>query len=504
MKPKSLLVMLALVLGLGAFIWFFEKDVPSTEERQVLSKKVLGVLKTDDVTSVTVLREGKTVRFERDGIESRSSASGMAGSRSPSGMQSQPATGVAPPPAAERPWRMVQPLQARADKFAVDRLLDSLANLTKESSLDAGDRKELGFDAPRAKVTLTAHGKDTVLEIGAAIPASSNMAVAVDGGAPSAAPSYVFTDLSKEPGEWRSKDLFPALRDSIERIVLTPDMAAGGPPITLVKKGDEFRLESPVADRADRDAVNALLGDLTALQAAKFADAPPPGADAWRASIDVTLKGEAKPWRLEIGGPVAPTAPPTPPPAAGAADAKPPVRTLVRAGGVLAETESHIGETLHKPAAEWRSPRWASFEVFRVEAFGLDDAKGHLALKRQDADWLRGSERIGFTPVSDVLYAVTGARGDKLLSRADATAAGANLAKPVVTLELLAADKSSETLSLYPALADGSAPAVASGREDVVVMLNKTFVDDLRNKLQALRSAEPMTTKASEGAGKQD
>jgi len=341
-----------------------------------------------------------------------------------------------------------------------------------------------------------------VIEIGDVIPASTNMAAALDGGAPAAVPSYVFADLAKEPGEWRSKDLFPGLRDDIERIVLNAAPAAGGPPTVLVKKGEEYRLESPAADRADRDTVNTLLGDLTALQAAKFVDGPPPpGADVWRETVEVTLKGQPAPWRLEIGAPTAaaPAAPGVPP-----AEVRPATRTLVRAGGVLAETESKIADTVRKPAAEWRSPRWASFEVFRVEAFDVDDAKGHLTLKRQDADWLRGAERIAFTPVSDVLYAVTGAHGDSLVTRAQAIAAGASLAKPVATLKLIAADKSAETLTLYPALADGSAPAMASGRDDVVVMLNKTFVDDLTSKLQALRSAEPMATKPSEGSGKQD
>jgi len=486
-KPKSLLIMLGLVLGLGAFIWFVDRDVPSTEERQAQGKKLLGGLKAEDVTAISVLRDGKTVRFERDAKPKEPAPSGAA----PAGV-------------GERPWRMVAPLQARADKFAVDRLLDTFASLSRESTLDVADRKGLGFDTPRAKVTLTAHGKDTVIEIGDVIPASSTMAVALDGGAPAAVPSYVFSDLTKEVGEWRSKELFPALRDDIERVALQPAGAAA-PTVVLVKKGDEYRLESPVADRADRDTVNTLLGDLTALQAAKFVDGPPPaGADAWRETVEVTLKGQTAPWRLEIGGPIDTTAAASAASGAAPAESRPATRTLVRAGGVLAETESRIGATVQKPATDWRSPRWASFEVFRVEAFDIDDATGHLALKRQDADWLRGSERIAFTPVSDLLYAVTGARGDTLQSRAQASAEGASFAKPVVTLKLIAADKSAETLTLFPALADGSAPAVASGRDDVVVKLNRTFVDDLMSKLQALRSAEPVAAKPSEGSGKQD
>lgn len=475
MKPKTLLVMLALVLGLGAFIWFFEKDVPSTEERQAQDKKLLGALKPEDVTAVTIVQAGKTVRLERPA-------------------KATPAKGETPP---ERPWKLVQPLTARADRFAVDRLLDSLANLARDRTLDASDRKELGLETPRAKVTLTANGKDTVIAIGSAIPASSNMAAAVDDQPPVVVASYVWNDLAKEPGDWRSKELFPALRDDIERIVLRP---AAGEPVTLVEKGEDFRLETPVADRADRDAVSTLLGDLTALQAAAFVDGPPPaGADAWQATVEVQLKGKPEPWRLEIGGAVSGA------PAPGAAaDAKPAARTLVRADGVLAETESKLADTVRKPAADWRSPRWASFEVFRVEAFDVDDAKGHLELKRQDADWKRGADRIPFTPVSDVLYAVTGARGDKLETRAEALASGANLAQPVLTLKLIAADQSSETLQLYPSFADGGAPAVASGRDDVVVRLNKTFVDDLTSKIQALRAAEPQPVKATEGSGKQD
>ena len=480
MKPKTLLVLLILVVGLGGFIWFFEKDMLSTEERAAQDKKLLGSLKTDEVTAVTIVRDGKTVRLEREAKPNVAPA--KAGAEVPAA-------------SAERPWRLTQPLQARADRFAVDRLVDSIAGLGKDRTLSMSDRKELGLNVPRARVTLTAGGADTVIEIGAPIPASSNMAVAIAGQEPVIVSNAVFTDLSKDAGDWRAKELFPGQREDITRI----QIQGGETPIVLVKKGDEFRLEAPVADRADRDAVNALLGDLSGLQAAKFIDGPAAEAGAWRGTIAVETKGQAGPWQLEIG-PVPAIAPPAP---GASPDSRPPVRTLVRAGGVLAETESKIADTLAKSPASWRSTRWASFEVFRVEGFDVTDAKGPLSLRRKDADWKRGSERIAFTPVSDLLYAVTGARGDRLLSRADAVAAGAQLAKPVVTVKLIAADQSEETLTLYPSLPDGTAPAMASGRDGVVSMLNKTFVDDLLSKVQALRAAPPLAAKSDEGAGKQ-
>ena len=33
MRPRTLLILLVLVLGLGAFIWFYERELPSSEER---------------------------------------------------------------------------------------------------------------------------------------------------------------------------------------------------------------------------------------------------------------------------------------------------------------------------------------------------------------------------------------------------------------------------------------------------------------------------------------
>ena len=48
-KPRTLLVLLALVAGLGAFVWFYEREQPGSEEREKLAKRVLGVEREDVV-----------------------------------------------------------------------------------------------------------------------------------------------------------------------------------------------------------------------------------------------------------------------------------------------------------------------------------------------------------------------------------------------------------------------------------------------------------------------
>src|ERR1044071_9575046 len=64
MKPRTLLALLVLVAGLGSFIWFYERELPSSEERAKLEKRVLQVEK-DDVTAVSLQSESGTVRMEK-------------------------------------------------------------------------------------------------------------------------------------------------------------------------------------------------------------------------------------------------------------------------------------------------------------------------------------------------------------------------------------------------------------------------------------------------------
>src|SRR6476661_3770117 len=112
MRPRTLLILLAIVLVLGAFIWFYERKLPSSEERAELGKRVFS-LEKDDVTAVTIEAEKGAVRLER-----------VAGAK-----KEKPRFDKGAPPPVSGEWRMVRPLAVRADAFAIDRLLGSLTAL---------------------------------------------------------------------------------------------------------------------------------------------------------------------------------------------------------------------------------------------------------------------------------------------------------------------------------------------------------------------------------------
>jgi hypothetical protein len=495
-RPRTLLILLIVVLALGAFIRFYEHDQPSSDERAQRAKKVLD-LKADQVTRVRLDADGATVVLERAGSPPKPAAKPAAPSAA--GLDSSLAAA-----ADQREWRIVQPLAARADSAAVGRLLETLSNLEKTRTIEKVSPADVGLDKPRAKVGLTIAGKsgETVLEIGAAVPTGGETLVAV-AGSPDA---YVvndglLADVRKPAGDWRDHLIFHGDRDSIERLSWTQ---AGGPRVMLAKRGDRFWLESPLVDRADRDQVEKLLTDLTGLTAEKFVDLPAvqTGLEPPHAVVEAVLAGQAQPFRVELGAshPASPAAPAEP----GAPPPPPSNLTYARAGSVLFETRSPLAETLARPPADWRSPQLSGLEVHQVDSAAVRDDKGAVALTRSGTDWKRGAVTISYLPVSDLLFAVTEAKADRLLTgpEAQSLAGAAGWGTPALTLDLKAGTAGNETLTLYRPLtgATHGVLARASGR-DTVLLLPESKLKDIQDKLQAVRSAAPLAPEKPAKAG---
>ena len=64
MRPKTLLILLVVVLGLGSFIWFYERKLPSSRSAGARKAGPPG-RRESDVTAVTLQSSKGTVRFER-------------------------------------------------------------------------------------------------------------------------------------------------------------------------------------------------------------------------------------------------------------------------------------------------------------------------------------------------------------------------------------------------------------------------------------------------------
>jgi hypothetical protein len=502
-RARSLFVLLAVVVALGAFIWFYERDLPGSEEREAQARRLIPGLEVEEVTAFEVEVGGERVRIERVGLPS--AAEEDDAEEAAAGEPAEEPAGVGETPAGGGEWRIAAPERyagARADRVAVDGLLSSLASLERGGALEGFDRRALGFDEPRARVTIERReGGPIALAVGADVPASSDMVVLrEDSGEAHRVDRTILQDLTRDAGDWRSREMFAATRAEVSRLTLAGAGVAGGgagegddapEEIVLERAARGFRLVRPVADLADPDAVEALFGALTGLAAERFVDLDTPDPAALglappRGRIVAELSGGRPPVEIEVGAPR--------PEGDG---------HTFRVGRQVFVAESALAEALARPPAAWQSPALTDLELYRVDAVTVEGPEGRLELARSGTDWRRGGETISYTPVSDLLFSLVEARAEEIVPRA-----AARPGAPRLTVELAAGaagegraageDGAAERQTIvFHAAAAGLVPVTVSGRR-VVLLVAEPAVEAIRANLAAVRAAPVVAAAAGE------
>ncbi len=476
MKPRTLLVLLILVLGLGAFIWFYERDLPSSEERVEQAKRVLAVEK-DEVTAVRIESDAGLVRFERVDPPKPPAAKEEAKEEKKADEAEEGETPEAGDLAPDAEWRITQPFAARADYAVVDGLLSALTTLERSRTLEDAVPADVGLDKPRATVRLATAAGEKVLKVGAAVPTGGAVIVGIEGDDRAyVVPDSILAEIQKAPGDWRDRRMFHARRGEIEGIRLSGPAGQ----VVLTQQGERFRIDSPLRDRADREKADNLYADLSGLTAERFVDQPERplaelGLEPPRAVVEVAVRGKG-PVRVELGAPVDPAVPESPETGDQLLHA--------RIGRQVFETRTRLAEAAARPAAEWRSLSLTSFDIYEVDAATVQDGQGSLSLQRSGTDWKRGEETISYVALSDLLFAVTGARADRLVP-------GPPPGKPLLTMTLKPSQGAAETLSFFKPYA-GGAPVRASGR-DTVLLIPATKLQEIQKALAEVRKAKPLS-----------
>ena len=450
MKPRNLLILAALVIGVGTFIWLFERDLPSSDERRESANLVV-TLEADDIEGLVIEQSGSVVEFVRSEAEAPDGEEGT--------------------PASVGSWRLARPVSAPADDEAVGSMVRSLTALRKERTLEDVDRAEVGLSPPRASVQLTTPEEDLVLEIGGEIPASGNMTLAL-AGRPEVyvVPGMVWTEIRKPANEWRDKNLYPGLSAEIEKVTLSGQ----GGHLTLVRRDEVFWVEQPVEDRADEAHVNALLAALTGLRAEIFldgeqADAVLAGGADRIGSIEVGTTSDQSPFRIELGGAVS-----------GTEQAPRYARVQGEAITTLAPLVDHV----LRASEDWRSRSLSDLEIFELETVEITDESGTLRLVSDGSNWLRGGEELPFEMVTGFLDLFTGGEAESLVDievREDAP----------VTLTVRFVTETGEEEVLRLQEAEGLTLVSLPGRS-AVASLSADTVAEMRAQLEAIRVAEPV------------
>ncbi|MEM6456509.1 MAG: DUF4340 domain-containing protein [Acidobacteriota bacterium] len=499
MTIRHVLLLAVLVLLLGAFIVFYEQDLPTTAARQVETRRVLA-LQPEQIDRLTLQWQGDDEATVHELVFAR---------------QAQPDD-------PDRPWRIREPIEAVADRWMIDSLLGTLTDLEAKRTVEDVSRTAVGLDVPRATITLGAAGgddDDTVIDVGPMVPASNDMIVGVRGrdGIVYRVESALYADITRPAASWRDRTILSIERDAVAQIVLRRGVFR----IAVERRDDGLWLREPFADRIDSGLAGRLLSAVTEVTAERFHDhlSDPDqrhlldtvGLDPPNAIATLTLSGRDTPFILELGNaqPVLPAAADAEGDAGAARaleDPNDPTTLLsddigyARADRVIFETRTPLRSLLDVPLERWRDRAWTPFQVFNIESATLRDETGLVSLVREGGNWLRGGDRMAYDAVSDLLYAITEIEGEQVLPQATLSDEH-QLDLPRLEIRLMSGDGQTERLALFSTLGT-EVVATTDSRPDVALLVPVSAVERLTAHLSTLRTAKPLPPTAPAAANR--
>jgi hypothetical protein len=240
-SSRKLLGLTGVVVALFAFIFFIERKMPTTADREQKGD-LHWDLPEDRVERIRLERGGETVELAKSGDA----------------------------------WNLVRPEAYPADAVAARELATELADLKNPGGEpEAGGKPEdYGLVKPAATATFVwtepgSPGKklSRTLAFGIDIPGTDVTAARVAGARGVLfVPATVAASVRRPTDELKSKDVFGASPPDAVRL----EVARGRGTLTLAKKNGLWWLEEPTSDLADRDAVDRLAGDLSSLRVNEF------------------------------------------------------------------------------------------------------------------------------------------------------------------------------------------------------------------------------------------
>jgi hypothetical protein len=170
-------------------------------------------------------------------------------------------------------WYLEQPLAAKADKVALESILDNFCQLKYDRLVaeDGSDLKTFGLDEPATELTLFVAGKPaaTVLLGVRNTLDDSSYAKLASGGKVVSLAAYRRNDLEKDLFAFRDKKFFELDTTTVSAL----DLRLGEKRFALARKDERWFLEKPFYSLASAAKVDDLLAAASALEALSFAPA---------------------------------------------------------------------------------------------------------------------------------------------------------------------------------------------------------------------------------------
>jgi hypothetical protein len=225
--------LLVVALGLGAYIYFVEAkrdlDDPSLKKPKVFT------VETGKINEIEIHpASGETTTLKKNGTD----------------------------------WQIAAPVTAPADQSTVGTVVSTLETLDEQKALDEhpASVKQYGLDPPRFTVSFKAEGDSSThqLNVGTKTPTGSDLYAQVEGKpALFLISGYLEDSLNRSTFDLRDKKVLAFDKDAVDAVTIAP---RNGTPVSLARKGSEWRLTAPLDTRADSAPVSSIISRLSTEQ----------------------------------------------------------------------------------------------------------------------------------------------------------------------------------------------------------------------------------------------
>ena len=232
MKFKTTIILAGILIILLAFVFLFEsKD----EERKDEEGKLV-FLSSDDIQKIALQREDKTISFEKTEKDE---------------------------------WLITQPLEAKADKYEVDRLGNDFSDLRIERVVEEDPEDLKKYEIPQKEISLWLKDKNKPVKIlvGMENPLDKTFFAKRDDETRVVLISSQLKDMmEKSLFDFRQKDIFRFETDEVKSVKLKAKKILW----EAVNKEEEWFLKKPVEALANTSKIDNLLTSLSNLKAKEF------------------------------------------------------------------------------------------------------------------------------------------------------------------------------------------------------------------------------------------
>lgn len=235
MKFKTTLILLGIFAALLALVLYFDSRGEKKKEAEDKANTLIS-LEAADIRKVSLSGEDRTLAFERD---------------------------------ESGPWRLTSPIQAAADEYEVNNLVDALASLRIERVVEAEAGDPAAYEIPKTEVSIWVKDKaePVRLLVGMENPLDKTLfAKREDDPRIVLVGSNLKTTLDKPVFDFRQKDVFKFTAADVQRIrVKAKDVGW-----EAVREENGWSLRAPVTALAAKAKIDSLLDALSGLRAKAF------------------------------------------------------------------------------------------------------------------------------------------------------------------------------------------------------------------------------------------